>query len=164
MHIFLDLEETVIESWYNPIFLAAKIKHIRQQIALAKQMYGDIKSLNIFSFAIIDDNDLNEFNRSLREDIERIFQIPISDVFIFSEENAFELAKKAGIMVLKTDKISDVFLRNQKEEIFDLYTQHKYVGEINILFDDMVSNTIKEYHKTSPLSNEQSTKVITIKV
>lgn len=166
MHVYFDLEDTLIESWYDLTFLSNKIRFIKDQLKLAQEKYGEIESFNIFSFAIINEEDLNVFNINIKPDIERIFNISIKDVFIFSEENAFELAKKSGIMVLKNDKISDVFLRNQKEEIFELYAQYNKKGCISVLFDDMVGNNVKHYYSKSPLQNEDNitTTVVTVKV
>ena len=55
-HFFLDLEGTIIDSWDNRVF----VNYSRVKDFLSQRM---IKEVNIFSFAIWNEKDLNVFNQ-----------------------------------------------------------------------------------------------------
>lgn len=73
-HLWLDLEETLINNWDEgqSIYLADKV------VRWFKRRNHVIKTINIFSFAIYDDKDKNDFEIRLKDDIEDLFDWDIS--------------------------------------------------------------------------------------
>lgn len=68
--LFLDLEETVIESWQNP--LLCNISKVKKFLA-----DFDTKDVRIFSFAVWNENDRREFDFSIKGLLERAFDVNI---------------------------------------------------------------------------------------
>lgn len=67
---YFDLEETVIESWTDPILVnKATIERFIEE--------NGIKDVHIFSAAIWNDRDKQIFERDLKSWIERVFSINI---------------------------------------------------------------------------------------
>jgi len=159
MNIFLDLENTIIDSWDNPVFLEEKIKFIKKKL---NNFNSKEKTLILFSFAVDDKHSLNIFNERLKHKIEDLFSLQFSKIVLFSKDNLFKIAKHAfNIEPLIDDSINDIFLGNTKEQIFEALVLKEHLNETSILFDDTVSNSIKEVFEDSNF-NSHSTKLITI--
>jgi hypothetical protein len=145
MNVFLDLENTVIDDWFSCIFLNQKIDKINNilqnlSIKFNKTIVNNENiNLILFSAAVVNNEDLNRFNKDIKPILEEKLNLKFADVFIFSDENCFELAKQKGIKPLETDTLHDIFLFNIKEEIFNIIAKP---NEINILFDDTVADKI----------------------
>jgi len=159
MNIFLDLENTIIDSWDNPVFLEEKIRFIKNKL---NDFNSKEKTLILFSFAVDDNHSLNIFNERLKHKIEDLFSLQFSKIVLFSKDNLFRIAKQAfNIEPLIDDSINDIFLGNTKEQIFEALVLKEHLNETSILFDDTVSNSIKEVFEDSNF-NCKSTKLITI--
>jgi len=144
MNIYLDLEDTVIDSWESQMFLEHKIQYIRKTIKKLSIDYNDSNiNLILFSAAVIDSDDINEFETYIKDVLEDKLRIKFSEYFIFSNKNIFALAKQHNISVLNDDSIHDIFRNNIKEEVFNLWC--KNTKGINVIFDDTVSNKIVNY-------------------
>lgn len=160
MNVFLDLEKTIIEDWTDHTLLIDNIKKIKKQLNNI-----DIKTLNIFSMAITSDKDIETFNRLIRKDIEKLFNIKIKSIIKIDNKFVENMAKLENIPFFETDFMTDIFQRNPKEELFEIFIKHNFKNEASILFDDMVSNSKKQIFDNSPLEiNENSTTIIFIKV
>ena len=137
---FLDLEETIIESWDNPHLInGRKIQSFLKQ----KQ----ITEIQIFSFAIRHDADAEQFNQVMRDRIERLLEVKITKVFTVEEVcliirktfgafwEPFEIplvwgkarsfvdvcnaiAPKGSTCVLIDDMVEDVSIKNFTRDIF----------------------------------------------
>jgi len=161
MNIFLDLENTIIDSWDNPVFLEEKIDFIKNKL---QKFDSEEKTLILFSFAVDNNHSLNIFNERLKYEIENLFNLQFSKIVLFSKDNLFKIAKQAfNIEPLVDDNINDIFLGNTKEQIFEALILKEHLNETSILFDDTVSNSIKEVFEDNIFSSK-STKLITIRV
>jgi hypothetical protein len=146
MNIYLDLEETVIDDWYTQVFLNNKIDIIKRTLDNISEMYNDTKmNLILFSAAVCDKNDIEEFENFIKPILEDKLRIRFSEYFIFSDENIIKLARENGISILKIDSIHDIFMFNIKEEVFNLLCNK--TGGINVLFDDTIESKIVNYSK-----------------
>lgn len=63
IHLFLDLEETIIDNWESKNII--NIDKIKNTID-----YSNPDHLHIYSAAIWDSNDVTEFNNKLRDNLE----------------------------------------------------------------------------------------------
>jgi len=161
MNIFLDLENTIIDSWDNPVFLEEKIDFIKNKL---QKFDSEEKTLILFSFAVDNNHSLNIFNERLKYEIENLFNLQFSKIVLFSKDNLFKIAKQAfNIEPLVDDNINDIFFGNTKEQIFEALVLKEHLNETSILFDDTVSNSIKEVFEDNIFSSK-STKLITIRV
>lgn len=68
--LFLDLEDTIIESWDNPVLM--NVEKIREWIE--SHSFSEIR---LFSFAVHCDRDIHIFETQMREAIERVLNIKI---------------------------------------------------------------------------------------
>lgn len=76
--VLFDLEETLIESWENPRLLHEENPSIQKWLSTL----GAFQS-GLLSFAVWDEKDLNTFNKTLREPLEKTFGIEFSDPLMF---------------------------------------------------------------------------------
>jgi len=167
MNIFLDLEETIIEDWFNPFFLENKIEKIKKDIFLLKEI-NDIEddeiNLILFSFAVTNKHNEEIFIKTLKKEIEEMFNSKFIKIYKFNKEFIFSILEKSWkIKTLPTDMISDILMGNEKETLFEIIALNDFKNEINILFDDTVKTTKKEIFEKSLFSREKTT-LITIKV
>jgi len=88
--VFLDLEETVIESWNNPDWLSLKVDIIREVINVLKRENTTVQ-LGLMSWAVFDDADKETFNRRFRGHIEDALQLEFSDDLILSMDDWIQL-------------------------------------------------------------------------
>ncbi len=161
MNIFLDLEETIIKDWYTPNLLSDKIEFIKKEITSIERRFEEkVTKVIILSFAIINDIDLEIFERTLRFEIENALNLKIDDIWICSKENLFELSRKRGVEPLAGDSVHELFLGNQKEEIFELITMNNFKEEISVLFDDTVTNSIKSIFGEELLKGKSTTQIM----
>jgi hypothetical protein len=145
LNVFLDLEETVIDDWFSCCFLNHKIEKIKNLINQFSLEFLKEKSnknninLVLFSAAIINEKDLEEFNNSIKPILEENFELDFKEIIMFDNKTIFGLARECGIKPTNEDTIHDIFMFNIKEEVFNLVAKK---NEINILFDDTVQNKV----------------------
>ena len=148
-NIFLDLEETVIDDWFNGVFLLNKITKIKQKLnsiensLIAEKLLKKThtKKLIIFSLAIINKEDIVKFNTKYKHVIENMFNLKIDEIVIFDEVLWTNIAKKHNITPLKTDNMFDVFNIDIKTFFFKELSKN---NSINILFDDTTFNSFEK--------------------
>jgi len=163
LNIFFDLEETLIKEWENPSVLHDNISIIKNKIQLLKEKFDLPIRFHIFSFAIVNQRDLDRFNEHERDWIENTFG-KLETIFIANDNNLFELIKAKGLTPMIDDKPSDL-MGNMKSEGFEQLVLRDHQRDVNILFDDLVLDTQKElFHGDMFSSQSNSTIIIEIKV
>jgi len=75
--VFVDLEETLVRSWDNPV----AINH--REVVSFTMKHGE--EVELFSFAVWDDNDVEKFREKMQAGIEKEFGIKIIKVWPCSE-------------------------------------------------------------------------------
>lgn len=134
--IFLDLEDTIISNWYDGRLLGNNIKRIRDTI---RERFPNFKVLNIWSFAIYDQTDIDDFDIRLRNDVEVAMRHKFD--FIISVDRMMELVKEYEN--IHYDSRHEFMQMNNKFYSFIKYCQ-LYTDLHLILFDDAVPNMIMQ--------------------
>lgn len=130
--IWIDLEETVINSWYNPILIPKNIEKIKRYCVF----HGfDSNRINIFSHAIWNDEDFDVFyDHGIATDLEQAFGSP----YVINK------CMKVDWLISQTVKnisSGEYVSRYNKFESFMKYVP--LIGAFDtkfILFDDVVPN------------------------
>jgi len=136
--VFLDLEETVIESWNNPDWLSLKADIIREVINVLKRENTTVQ-LGLMSWAVWDDADKKVFNKKLREPIEQSLKLEFSDDLILSMDDWIQLVMVNSGMRLSRADVHDL---SSKETILFWLRDAKHdfpTGSI-ILIDDAIKH------------------------
>ena len=124
--IFLDLEETVIESMDNPRILF-------EQISKIKEFISPEDKIVIFSFALWEESDLNNFVSDIVKEHFGTFDV------VFKNDLKPLFRKKFGIK----DDLDFMDFSNDKETTFILFIIDQIKsGNIQtdcVFFDDMIS-------------------------
>lgn len=132
--IFLDLEDTIISNWYDGRLLGNNIKRIRNTI---NDRFPNFKFLNIWSFAIYNQKDIEEFDIRLRNEVEVAMRHQID--FVICVDRMMELVKEYEN--IQYDLRQEFMQLNGKFYSFIKYCQ-LYTDLHLILFDDLVPNMI----------------------
>lgn len=133
LKIFLDLEETIIESWDNPLLTnISKVKAFIHN----QQKEKEFKVISIFSFAIWNDIDRAVFHQSIKDSIETALDVRVEQVI--SVKQISELFNKVHKLHLST---TDVISILGKSNAF--FEWCKFSETLNCcLIDDVVANEI----------------------
>jgi hypothetical protein len=128
--ILLDLENTIIDSWSNPIPLPKKIKFIKSQIALK---YKRHPIFGIFSSAIDNEEEKIQAIRLTEQTVD----INIISIFVPSFKDMLDY------LPFKSNAFQKWEIMNLlgKQGLFYHYTK-SYPGHDFILFDDTVEDEI----------------------
>lgn len=139
--VFLDLEETIIDSWANGILVnAGRIKKW-----LDKNHLGGI---HIWSFAIYDDKDQHEFETSgMKTSIEHVLgrEILSSLSIVDMSKLVYQYEK------LRYDNRSDFMQMNGKHWSFIKYCMGHQIGNKCILIDDCVPDWVLSDNNTGTI-------------
>lgn len=131
--IFLDLEETLIDDWFNGLLLPEKCRKIRQFIQAIS--YSEI---GIFSYAIYNDEDLKKFQGTLKGPLETILEKKITQEVLTIEKIMNIVCKNCNIHSAKFT-ITDFFYFFNKQGGFLEFA--KTFKDTNLwLIDDAVDN------------------------
>lgn len=125
IEIFFDLEETLIND-----FEEGFIRNLNPIKIFLEN--NNIKEINIFSFAIWNDDDLETFDKWHRKGIEDNFDIIIKDVFTV-ENIAKEILKLTGLSL----EVTEVITMFGKEKSFMDFVKSKNFSK-SVLVDDMI--------------------------
>lgn len=129
IHLFLDLEETLIDEWTTKnIINIDKIKQLITEI--------NPSTVHIFSAAIWNINDINEFNNELRYYLNTAFNIRIDKVV------SMKTAKKFSSWKTYNSTIQELLLTIGKFKLFIDFCKSNYSNCTCILIDDMCDNEI----------------------
>lgn len=134
-HIFLDLEGTIIDSWDNrvPVNLS-KIKSFLEQ--------NNIKEVNIFSFAIHNEDDLTEF---CRDDFKGWLE-EILNVKIVSHPTVEDMCKAVLQHVGINWSTHELISVWTKLRSFQDFCQACFKDSSCTLIDDVVPNMTQVFH------------------
>lgn len=129
-HVFLDLEETVIESWDNPLFInARKIRSFLRQ--------RGVSEISIFSFAIHNQKDKDDFNNHLKSNLQDLLGVTIRPVQSLEDFCAI-IRRGHGGAVWEPFELGLVW--GKFRSFVDVCTSVAPRGSVNILIDDMVDD------------------------
>lgn len=136
-HVFIDLEDTVINNWYDKQFLYWNNAKIAEYIS-----NQNVSTVNIFSYAIWNDDDIQEFEKELKQPLEYEFGKVIT-----LYPSVQQIAKEALIFDNnKYDNEFDFIATNSKQFGFPKYilSRNKDITEPSkfVLFDDSVFNMV----------------------
>lgn len=128
---FLDVENTIIESWDQPYLIKIwKLKEILE--------YHNIKNVVIFSYAINNSYDAEYFNINMKEMIETALNIKILDVLTVEE-----------IILNCFGNFNDISMYQFKNGFGKFHGLLKYLENDKnmdiILIDDLVEDCIVEF-------------------
>jgi hypothetical protein len=127
--IWLDLEETIINNWDDGLFI--NIIKIRKWL----DKLG-VDEINIWSFAIWNDKDINTFEEQLKDNIEVIFNRRIVDYPSVEAMRAYVY----GYERIHYDSQQEFMNLNGKRWSFIKYCMAYQIGQHSILLDDAVPN------------------------
>lgn len=166
MNLFLDLEETVIDDWYSAKFLPHNIKIIREKIKQLEEHFDDkFEYIDIFSFAILEQKDLDRFDIYFKNDIEKIFKLPVRNILCFDKPFINTFLKQFNTSIKSNQRMQDVLTLNSKSQMFELFCKDNHKGERSILFDDVVEDEVKITYEQCFLNCDTiPTEIITIKI
>ena len=141
----IDLEETIIRSWDDPILInVQRIKEFLQK--------RSISEINIFSYAIYDDKDKHVFANDVKPCIERALGVSVlswpSVQDIIREEKKFN-----NVIFDPHYEVSEYIQLRGKKDGFINYVQSKYDFDLAILIDDVIPD-ITVTHRTNGWSIE----------
>lgn len=149
LHVFLDLEQTLIDSWDNPWEMnsSAFFQHQLMNFDRLKTEF------HIFSFAIWDEADVQTFGR-FKFKIESFFNIQITN--IITVEQIIEAVKKVrSLQLLDDNELSQLF--GKADSWVDFCKNHKVTKAM--LFDDKVDNSHIRIMKDNLIFNFEMIKV-----
>jgi len=131
--IFVDLENTLIEDWYTPTLLRENVEKIKTLIRKAK-----VEKIYLWSFAVTNSKEVEDFNRLLKDFLERALGVSIEVLEI--NECFTEVCKANGIKA-KPNELTDVFLFEPKGDLLREWLIAKKIKGNCYLIDDMVRNS-----------------------
>ncbi len=139
--VFLDLEQTVIDSWDNPLLM--NVEKIRDTLDLLS-----VTEVGIFSFAIWNDEDKVDFEkRGIKLAIENALNVKITQILTIPQI-AKEIFWKTGMQLELTEFIT---LWGKQRAFIDwaMVTHQKTDKDTTIvLIDDVVQNlTITDHDR-----------------
>lgn len=128
---YFDLEETVIESWHDP--LLCNVKKVRDFIAK-----NNIEQIHIFSAAIWNDRDKNTFEKSLKPFLEGVFNIEI-----LSCPSMEDVWKETQWKTVKFDNVMEMIAMIGKKCMFEDWCKWKHHKDSHcVLLDDSFEDEI----------------------
>jgi hypothetical protein len=132
--IWVDLEETVIQSWHSPLILHNNIQKIKRYLA---DSLVSSNRINIFSHAVWNDEDFNYFYNFIAPDLERAF----GSTFVINKCMKVDWLMKNALGNWRIHAQGEYVATYNKFESFMRYIP--LIGAIEttfILFDDLVPN------------------------
>jgi hypothetical protein len=129
-HWFLDLEETIINSWHDQrLCNVSKIKKLLKN--------NFVENISIFSFAIWNEKDRQEFISSLKDPIQRALDVNIGNIPT-QEEILKDIVKFTGCK-WELQELSCVCVWG-KHRLFLDFCQFNFKNTTCVLVDDVVPN------------------------
>ena len=137
LHVFLDLEQTLVESWDAP-WRVNQCQAFRDLLVKIQTDFPNAE-FHMFSFAIWDVNDVLTFE-GFKENIENSFNIKISN--IPTRDNVLRAVKSVRkLQILDGDEMSQLF--GKSDSWLDFCKCHNITDAI--LFDDLVNNMFSTF-------------------
>lgn len=128
--VFLDLEETIIESFSDPVLCnVTKIRNFLEA--------RDVTKIHMFSFAIYNDADRDTFDRFIRPNIEEALGVTVIScptvVEMYKTDTNF-----TGTRFDIINPVMDYISLRGKKDAFINYVNAVFDYDVAILIDDMV--------------------------
>lgn len=141
-HLYIDLEETVIYSWWNPKCLHENIRKIK-----TFAIENNISSCTVYSMAIFDQEESQNFYNSILPLFHNELDLEVN---VITLEEVFDLIVKNTSIHGKISEWSDIFLFNGKQDSFIQYIKAmKTENQTYVLFDDVVDNLTMVFEDTN---------------
>lgn len=135
--VFLDLEETVIDTWHEGNFLEVGLSRTRKFLNRLKKDGFDVK-IGLMSWAVWNEEDKLKFNKVFREVLEAELDHKFDDKMVWSMDDwAGQIFKACGKKISRQD-IFDLF--GKEEILFRLCRDHHWANTRLFLVDDRVSH------------------------
>lgn len=134
-HIFLDLEQTVIDSWESQCLI--NIEQVRTR--LADHFAVGESVMHIFSFAIWDEKDEANFRCELETRLMEALGLQVRFIVHRVDQISNAVFKNTGVLWERQELITCL----GKQEAFTQFCRAKFgKGDHCILLDDMVMNSV----------------------
>ena len=131
-HMFLDLEETVIDSWDSAKLLMTNCRAIRRMLKSR-----GVNEVTIFSFAVQTPEEREEAMTHLRPRLEKVLDVKIVDVILVQQmQQADQQWRKCRL-----DDMTEFIMLRGKTDAFFAWASLKHPGEQCTLIDDVVPNS-----------------------
>ena len=128
---YFDLEETIIESWHDP--LLCNVGKVRDFIAK-----NNIEQIHIFSAAIWNDVDKHTFEKSLKIFLEGVFNIEI-----LSWPSMEDVWKETQWKTVKFDNVMEMIAMIGKKRMFEDWCKWMHHKDSHcVLLDDSFEDEI----------------------
>lgn len=133
--ILFDLEETLIDSWDQRNLLVENVEKIKEQ--LIGELGSNLR-FGIFSWAIWNEDDREDFNQTLRGPLEEALGIKFDPEMIFSMQSIADLILKFRRKKLSIEDVFDLF--GKEECLLTLHRFNHFNCETVALVDDRVDH------------------------
>jgi hypothetical protein len=139
-NIYLDLEETIIQSWHDPLLI--NVEKLRSWLH-----DHNAKKIHIFSFAIYNDRDSKLFEDSYKPMIERALQVEILTFpsIITMAKCDTEQTGQYWLRESESIGIIDYVNTRGKQDGFVKWAEFHHEGETSVLIDDVVKNMMVSF-------------------
>ena len=133
--VLLDLEETVMDNWFNGLFLPTRVEKMKEHEA-----FQSLTELGLMSWAVHDMSDKDEFNRRFKDDLEHMLEHEFKFVFDMRQW-ALEVMRCSGLHV----EVKEMFDTFKKQDVLFTLARNpnSFLSNKNVtLFDDMVEHNL----------------------
>lgn len=127
--VFLDLEETIIDSWHSGLLVNVQV--LRDFLEK-----NNVTEVGIFSFAVYNDRDLEIFNRDHKPFIERALNVTITSCVTVEQM----MKKDTAFTGIFFDNVSDFISVRGKKDAFINFVNGNVKFDKAMLIDDVVPN------------------------
>jgi hypothetical protein len=130
-NVFLDLEQTVLSSWDEGVLVNKTKVHdfLKEQKATG---------FHVFSFAVWNDDDVNEFNRRFKTFLENALDCKVLSCFSCADFRKAD-TELTGV---RFDDLTDFISVRGKVGAFQSWCELNFSGQSNVLVDDVVPNAV----------------------
>jgi len=135
MNIYIDLEGTVIDIWTDPVLI--NCDRVRQWISDHHYLHG-VRQVGIFSFAVWNQRDQDQFWNQLAPPLQEALDIKISQCPSIEEMMQADF----GLTNVHWDGIHDFVSVRGKKDAFRSWCVLNHPGQHSLLLDDTVPNAI----------------------
>lgn len=142
---FIDLEQTIIESWDNPALI--NVNKIRSWLIANRAT-----SVSIFSFAIWDDKDKRKFDDELRPRIQSALDLPVM-MWPSVQDMMRADFNHTGVRFEEGHAVSEFIQLRGKEQGFFNFVCNRFDFTRAVLIDDVVPDMTRT-HRTKGWSVE----------
>lgn len=130
-NVFLDLEGTIIDTWGSNETLQRHVEPIKLFLQMSK-----VTQIQIFSFAIYNVQDQDQFIDRLKGGLEKTLGVEI-----IKWPNMIQMMSvDMRVRSTRLDDIHEFVLLRGKEGAFESWATRHHAGETSILIDDVVAN------------------------